>query len=531
MKISKIIIKNFKRFSNFVIQDIPREAKLILLVGPNGSGKSSLFDAFITSYRQKVGFGVDNDEIYFRKEISNPFNWNSAVSILFHDQVVPTKKSFYLRSAYRNDPDFHISSFSKLLPPHNILRIGRTINNDQVVSENYIRLIYSTLEGVYSTSNNEKKVSDLRDELIGAIRMSMVNVFGDLNLNNIVDPLGEGSFFFEKGQVSSFHYKNLSGGEKAAFDLMLDLLIKTKYYDDTVFCIDEPEMHMHTRLQSKLVKEMMNIITDNSQLWLATHSLGVMKAAKDFQDSNPGMVCIIDFDGCNFDEECVLRPSTIDRVVWDKFLSVALDDMSSQVIPRFVIVCEGSSKGNRRKDFDAEIYNRIFSQVHTDILFVSGGSSNEISYNQNAQNLLRGVLSGSQVIGMVDRDDRSDSEVADLEKKQIISIGRRNLECYMFDDEVLEKLLINNHKESLNGEVQELKSKSITESITRGNPDDDIKSAAGDIYAGLKKLLGLTSCGNNCDSFMRDTLAPLVIPGMKIYQEMENDIVQKMKNI
>ena len=33
------------------------------------------------------------------------------------------------------------------------------------------------------------------------------------------------------------HYKNLSGGEKAAFDLLLDLHVKKKYFPDSLYCI------------------------------------------------------------------------------------------------------------------------------------------------------------------------------------------------------------------------------------------------------------------------------------------------------
>ena len=35
-----------------------------------------------------------------------------------------------------------------------------------------------------------------------------------------------GVFRFAKGDVSDFHYMNLSGGEKAAFDLLLDAFVK-----------------------------------------------------------------------------------------------------------------------------------------------------------------------------------------------------------------------------------------------------------------------------------------------------------------
>lgn len=45
MKLEKIVIKDFKRFTHLTIESIPETARLIMLFGPNGCGKSSLFDA------------------------------------------------------------------------------------------------------------------------------------------------------------------------------------------------------------------------------------------------------------------------------------------------------------------------------------------------------------------------------------------------------------------------------------------------------------------------------------------------------
>ncbi|MEI9912858.1 MAG: AAA family ATPase [Bacteroidota bacterium] len=72
----------------------------------------------------------------------------------------------------------------------------------------------------------------------------------------------------------------MSGGEKSAFDILLDLIIKASYYEDAIYCIDEPETHMHTRLQSLLFAEIYNLIPGNSQLWVNTHSFGMLKKSK-----------------------------------------------------------------------------------------------------------------------------------------------------------------------------------------------------------------------------------------------------------
>ena len=57
-----------------------------------------------------------------------------------------------------------------------------------------------------------------------------------------------------------------------------------------------------------------------------------------------------------------------------------------------------------------------------------------------------------------------------------------------------------------------------------GGPSDNLKPASGEIYNACKSILGLTQCGNDAKTFMRDTLAPLIEPGMKVYDELKCDI-------
>ena len=234
MRVRSIHLSNFKRFTDTLVCDIPSTSRLVVLVGPNGCGKSSVFDALLHWYRFSAGFGRTNDELYFRKRHDRPFAWKKTVEVSLHGDQEPKKGSLYVRTAYRNDPDFSITGISQTAVPSEHVRFGRVIENDQVVSANYQRLVYDTTAGVYDTSNDGKTVEALREELIGGVRASMTRVFGDLTLRSIQDPLGAGAFFFSKGDAASYHYKNLSGGEKAAFDLLLDLHVKKKYFPDAV---------------------------------------------------------------------------------------------------------------------------------------------------------------------------------------------------------------------------------------------------------------------------------------------------------
>ena len=125
---------------------------------------------------------------------------------------------------------------------------------------------------------------------------------------------------------------------------------------------------MHTSLQSKLIKELYNIIPYNSQLWITPHSIGIMRMAERILKENPNSVAILDFDGYDFDSYVTIKPTKLSKTVWKKFLSLALDDLSELIIPECIILSEGSFSGNK-----------IFNDKYPNILFISGGSSEDIT--------------------------------------------------------------------------------------------------------------------------------------------------------
>jgi predicted ATPase len=529
MRVASIKLRNFKRFSDLMVHDIPKSAKLVIVIGPNGCGKSSLFDAFLHWYRQHARFGMNQDEQYYRKSKEESFQWNNIVDVALHNNEQPQRGSLYVRTAYRNDPDFSVTGLSRPNNPSEAIRVSRVIDNDQTVSDNYSRLIYETMAGVYSEANDDKTVRALREELIGEIRGSMQRVFGDLLLNSVSDPLGAGSFFFEKGVSKAYHYKNLSGGEKAAFDLLLDLHVKRRFFTNAIYCIDEVETHLHTRVQGALLKEMVRVLPDACQLWITTHSLGVLRAAQELIAADPTSVCLIDFDSVDPDVPREIIPSSLGRVIWEKLLSITLDDLSDRIAPKTVVICEGSSIGTRRKDFDAEIYNRILGTHYAEVLFVSGGSSNQLQNSGiSVSQTLAQILPKASLWRLADRDDKSAAEVTAFEEQRGIVLSERNLESFLFADDVIKALLDKEQKPQLLMDALRIKQQALSNSAARGNPPDDLKSAAGEIYVELKKLLSLQRCGNTTDAFMRDALAPLIAPPMAAFASLKKAVIDRL---
>ena len=66
MKIKKIELNNFKRFTHLSVEDIPETTKLVVLVGPNGSGKTSFMEA-MNHYYKCAGYNDAGDYHYLSK--------------------------------------------------------------------------------------------------------------------------------------------------------------------------------------------------------------------------------------------------------------------------------------------------------------------------------------------------------------------------------------------------------------------------------------------------------------------------------
>lgn len=539
MRIKSVELTNFKRFTHLVVDDLPDTAKLVVLVGPNGSGKTSFFEAFNHFYKYSGYQNIGDYRYLLKVENETELAYDAwiheaqkLINIVFYNTEFPNsigqsniRGHFYFRTAYRNEPDFSIQAMRQQDKPTSKARLETLIQNDQTVSENYERLISHTISGLFDVTNDNRTVESLRKELTGRIREALTRVFDDLNLSSLGEPLNNGSFFFTKGVTNNFHYKNLSAGEKAAFDLILDMVIQSKYYSDAVYCIDEPEAHMHTKLQGRVLRELYLLIPEQSQLWVSTHSIGMLQEAEQIEKEQPGTVVFLDFDGKDFDTDEIIKPTRIGKAVMEKFYELAFGDFAKLMLPRRIVFCEGDPNGRARKDFDKTIFTKIFGNEHPDTFFVSAKSCNELeSIETSLGEIMTKLLNSTEIIKVVDRDDRSKTEVAELNAKGIKVLSRRNLESYLLDDSIISLLCDACGHPDKYDECITAKQVAIANSIGRGHASDDIKSACGEIYNSLKSVLGLTQCGNNANAFVRDTMAPLITPDTDIYRQLDEEI-------
>ncbi len=118
MRIRSIYLKDYKRFTNLTIEDIPDTAKLVILVGPSGSGKSSLFEAINAWGKERNSVSFDPE--YHKKDgqptgsrSSTSFS-NLGVTINADDRPSNLGEACYIRSAYRHTSKFIVTTMHEI---------------------------------------------------------------------------------------------------------------------------------------------------------------------------------------------------------------------------------------------------------------------------------------------------------------------------------------------------------------------------------------------------------------------------------
>ena len=526
MKIKSIKLEGFRRFKNLTIKDIPEEARLVVMIGPNGSGKSSVFDALL---RLRCVSGIifrSAPDSYLIKFGSSEEVFKEPV-VEFHTDLPNDpdvfKRSVHVRSAYRNDAlDRSHNYLDKTNPLIEELRFKRLAENDRAIASNYHRIFSPWVKRMLARKKNGETADVIEDDLYGELQNAIRELFKDpqLTLINLGDPENGKIFEFNKGTSHGFSYENLSSGEKASLDLILDIIVAKSEFNDTVFCIDEPEAHIHTKLQGPLLGQLYKLIPENSQLWIATHSIGMVRKAQDLWHKNHDSVVFLDFgdEELDFDDVATIKPTPPDPNFWARIYEIALGDLAKLVTPKQIVLCEST-------DFDADCYNRIFGIHYPDTRFISIGGREDIEKaDKNLIPVIQAVTEGAKILRLKDRDEANKEEIKENREKGIRTLSRRNIESYLLDDEVLTKFC-EDHK--IPNKIQDLldaRQVALQDSIAEGKPDNDLKPTAQKVHAAARKALRPSPIGNKSKGFMKSHLAPCIQRGMAVYEKLHEDI-------
>ena len=538
MKVSKVTIKDFKRFKDLTLDLGEKPAKIIALVGTNGCGKSSVLDAFIAcgkdcggrigdfstpgifyrtdnrnvrqlisiDYLDNDGNTINNDELYYNHE----FYKNNREVI------------FSFRSPYRYNTKLNITETKATEPiEKNSDGASCSLNLDSKVENNYRRLL-----GFYNgvMIEDDIKPSEARVKVIRLLNESVKNCL-DLeivDLGNVES--GNGTLSFKKSDSDiTFSFDSLSAGEKEVVDILLDLFLRREKYKDSIFLLDEPELHINTSIQRKLIIEIDKLIGDGGQIWIATHSIGFLRA---FQEELSGKCQVIHFENnMKFASEAItLTPVANNRTTWKSIFGTALDDLTGLIAPNRIIYCEGRDEPRQdgsERGLDAQVLNNIFNREYPDTVFVSSGGNTELDQRSSiALAILGKVFPDMEIWVFKDRDMASGKLVSESDRTEYLAnqnerfrvMKRWEIENYLFDEEVLRKYCVLNEKE-------------FDEAKYKQNFTDLINSDVKSKFSLIKSICSI-STPISSDNF-KINLSKLITSDMSVYKELKSCIFDR----
>lgn len=468
MKLKKIQLKNgYKRFFDLTIDLGDNPKRIVALVGPNGCGKSSVFDGMLfhnNAYGGNIGNKPAKDHNYHSMNQTPNYDYQNVIiefdsgeflKVFQEKQKTGKEKTlFSLRSPYRYNSSLKVKQ-SKATSEIRLNNYGATTSSDldDKMEENYRRLNIK-----YNKFLNQQdcKPSEAKAKIIGDLNSALTNCL-DLEIYSIGNiEANQGTIYFKKkDHPSEFEFNVLSSGEKEVVDILLDLYLRQEEYNDSIFIIDEPELHINTAIQRKLLIEINKLIGANCQIWIATHSIGFLRA---LQEDLKSECQIIQFDSEKkwASEAQVLNPIKKSIGNWKNIFETALDDLTGLVSPKRLIYCEGKDKpgsNGLEKGFDAKVFNNIFGEKYHDTLFISSGGNTELDQrSQIALALLTKVFSDIEILVLKDRDMASGKSTGEKERLLYLKnnpdnhrvLNRWEIENYLYDKEVLKKYCAEN---------------------------------------------------------------------------------------
>lgn len=406
MRITKIGFKNFKRFTDLTVENIPEDAKLVLLTGANGSGKSCVFDA-LHNFGQKPtpsgDYYLKNADADGAVSLTLDIGSELKQTYLKHGQGIVSDSAvgahkFVGRSSIRIVPrltsayDTSQIQQDKDRPPTFIDEDTR-FGNDAIA---YMQIIDDALRVPLFDSGAAVDSRKIFRDFIEPLNQSLAYIFGGKDSHTIriinyqnATPSTEPRLTFEKGK-HKIDYSLLSHGEKQVVILLLNFIVRKSQYEDAIICIDEMDCHLNTSLQYRLLEEIVNNwIPDSSQLWTASHALGFIDYA---QNNNNGVV--IDLDNLDYDQSQTIRPLAKDAVdVYEIAVPKAL--MFELLKDKRLVLCENQND---------EYYNLMQLK---DTLFVGV---------RDARDLYLKAKHDTRYYALRDRDFLTDAEIAHIEQ-------------------------------------------------------------------------------------------------------------------
>lgn len=376
------------RTSNDSITLTLKNGDQLFIVGPNGSGKSALMQRFALNHK-------------FKWITAHRRTWISSAK----NNLTPEG-----RQESESNRQYNISRPEARWTDSHSGGDWLSILFDLEAKKNAIDESIAQHVRNQNTSEAEKIAAESRlpfdqmNELLGLGRLKVT-----------LERAGDGTILAKHPQGNPFSIVEMSDGERNAMIIAGHVITAGP---GTVFLIDEPERHLHRSITQPFLSALFDLRSEDCAFIIATHEIALPVGNPDAQ--------ILMLRSCQWSgNQCV---------AWD----AKVLEPNAQLPEELKRAILGSRKrilfveGDSDNSLDFPLYTALFP----DISVIPKGGCEEV---QKAVLGLRGSsdIHDVEAFGLIDRDDRTDTNVEELVEKGIFALEVYSAEAlYYYSDAI-----------------------------------------------------------------------------------------------
>ena len=357
------------RISNDPLTLILKNGDQLFIVGPNGSGKSALMQNFALKYRFK--WITAHRRTWISSAKNNLTPESRQESERRRQKNISRTADSYSEYDWSNilfDLEAKENAIEKSIAQH--VRDGKISEAEKIAAES--RLPF-----------------DQMNELLG---------LGGLKVT--LEKTRDHSILARHPQGNPFSIVEMSDGERNAMIIAGHVITAVS---GTVFLIDEPERHLHRSITQPFLSALFDLRSEDCAFIIATHEIALPVANPDAQ--------VLMLRSCQWQgNQCVAWGAEVlgPNAQLPEGLKRAILGSRKRIL--FV-------EGDSNNSLDFPLYTALFP----DISVIPKGSCEEV---QKAELGLRGSsdIHDVEAFGLIDRDDRTDTNVEELVEKGIFAL-------------------------------------------------------------------------------------------------------------
>ena len=383
-----------------LLQTTESKYNVVIFIGANGSGKSSLMAAmekedFDKDQSTKKGFH------YLRIPAQRNLNFRRNFPLIGQEAALN-------KIIFGDSSNVYNKNYKWINHLDGGMAWTTAITDDfDAVLANLVSKVNKENQEVLdrAAKQNDKKASDevsqsIKDWQKNNSRAKLKRIWASVLPEREIDIIDNSIVASMPGkQEQKYNGATMSDGERSCLYLISQCLCAPE--DETII-VDEPELHLHPSIMNRLWQAIEEARPDCHYIFV-THDL-------EFASRHPAaeLIWVKSYDGAKWDYEVI----TDQEQFPDELM---LDILGSR---RKILLVEG-----KNYSYDLQLYSSLFNHMYV----IPCGSCEQVIEKVKAFSGNKG-LHHSEVYGLIDRDYRSDEQIAKYEQEGIFTLNVAEVE-------------------------------------------------------------------------------------------------------